>query len=130
MIKKKFTEYIESQFRKPRGITGKICCILMNLINKEMYKNILNSVMGSNESNFLDIGFGNGNLVNSLYNKTSSTIYGIDISADMVKLAEKRNRKAIENSKVHLSIGDCCEDIKPFDIKIYIYYEKRIILRN
>ena len=34
----KFTEYIGSQFGNPRGIIGKICCILMNIINKKMYK--------------------------------------------------------------------------------------------
>ena len=31
----KFTEYIGSQFGNPRGVIGKVCCILMNIINKD-----------------------------------------------------------------------------------------------
>ena len=35
----KFAEYIGGQFGNPRGFIGKICCVLMNIINKTMYKN-------------------------------------------------------------------------------------------
>ena len=35
----KFTEYIGSQFGNPRGFVGKVCCLIMNIINKAMYKN-------------------------------------------------------------------------------------------
>lgn len=29
----KFTDYIGSQFGNPRGFVGKVCCIIMNVIN-------------------------------------------------------------------------------------------------
>lgn len=33
-----FSEYIGSQFGNPRGIIGKCCCLIMNMINRAMYK--------------------------------------------------------------------------------------------
>lgn len=32
-IMSKFTDYIGSQFGNPRGFVGKVCCIIMNVIN-------------------------------------------------------------------------------------------------
>ena len=37
VIMSKFTDYIGSQFGNPRGIIGKICCIIMNIINNEKH---------------------------------------------------------------------------------------------
>ena len=34
----KFTEYIGSQFGNPRGFVGSVCCLIMNTINKKMYR--------------------------------------------------------------------------------------------
>lgn len=34
----KFTEYIGGQFGNPHGFVGKICCLIMNTINRAMYK--------------------------------------------------------------------------------------------
>ena len=34
----KFAEYIGSQFGNPHGFVGRICCVIMNVINKSMYK--------------------------------------------------------------------------------------------
>ena len=40
----KFTEYIGSQFGNPRGYIGKICCIIMNVINNAMYRNTVSLI--------------------------------------------------------------------------------------
>lgn len=34
----KFTEYIGEQFGNPHGFVGKVCCVIMNVINKAMYR--------------------------------------------------------------------------------------------
>lgn len=103
----KFSRYIGSQFGNPRGIVGKICCVCMNIINRKMYMKIVSYL--SDEKDILDIGYGNGFLVQEMYKKTKAKIKGIDISADMKAAASKRNKKGVQSKDIELSIGDCCE---------------------
>lgn len=105
----KFTEYIGSQFGNPRGFVGKVCCIIMNIINNAMYKNTVSLVEISSDGNILDIGYGNGYLLKSIYKKTKANLYGIDISEDMKVQATKRNKAASNDGKLFLDTGDCCD---------------------
>lgn len=109
----KFTEYIGSQFGNPRGIIGKICCILMNIINKKMYKRTVSLISISSNANSLDIGYGNGYFLKQLYKTHRPNMYGIDISEDIKKQASKRNYLADGAGKLHLTVGDCCD--LPYD---------------
>lgn len=63
----RFNKFIGSQFGKPRGIAGKISCLVMNIMNMDMYKSIIKyikreitSVSGNKNIKILDIGYGNG----------------------------------------------------------------------
>lgn len=102
------TEYIGSQFGNPRGIVGKICCILMNIINKKMYIKVSDTVLKNSSEDILDIGFGNGFLEKRLSMQHGVKISGIDVSEDMITSAAKRNKTAVEQGRVTLSLGDCC----------------------
>lgn len=116
---KTLKKYIGSQFGNPRGFIGKVCCFIMNTINKAMYLTIISAVKADCKSKILEIGYGNGYLIQLLYKKTGATIYGIDSSSDMLEIAGKRNRKVIAKKKIHLSVGDCCNlkfQDKMFDI--------------
>lgn len=104
----KFTEYIGRQFGNPQGFVGKICCVIMNMINKAMYKKVVSLLHVSDQDKVLDIGYGNGYLLRCIYKKTKANLYGIDISEDMKIQAAKRNSKAIDDGKLFLDIGDCC----------------------
>ena len=104
----KFTEYIGRQFGEPHGLVGKICCIIMNVINKPMYRNTVAMIDAGTDDKVLDIGYGNGYFLKRLYRKTKADLYGIDISEDMLSQAEKKNREAAAKGKLHLQIGDCC----------------------
>lgn len=106
---KKFNEYIGSQFGNPRGIIGEICCIVMNIINRAMYRSVVANIHLSNTSRVLDIGYGNGYVIKMLYKEFKPDIFGIDISEDMKIAATKRNYKAINDKKLTLDIGDCCD---------------------
>lgn len=106
---RKFSDYIGSQFGNPRGFIGKCCCLVMNIINKKMYKKIVNMVHLTRQSKVLDIGYGNGYLIKRLYKIYQTNIYGIDISEDMKNDAVKRNYKAVHSGKINLEIGDCCQ---------------------
>lgn len=104
----KFSEYIGSQFGNPRGVVGSVCCLIMNIINNAMYRDVMSNMRLSEQSKVLDVGYGNGYLIKMLYKRYHPDIYGIDISEDMRLSAEKRNRRAVESGKVHLTVGDCC----------------------
>lgn len=105
----KFTEYIGSQFGNPRGFVGKVCCIIMNVINRAMYKNTVSVVDIKSGDKVLDIGYGNGYLLKLIYEKCNIDLYGIDISEDMKIQATKRNKKAKQNGQLFLGVGDCCD---------------------
>ena len=106
---RKFEEYIGSQFGNPRGIMGKICCVIMNVINKAMYRRTISLVSISASANALDIGYGNGYLLKQFYKVHKPNMFGIDISEDMYQQALKRNKAAKKEGKLHLSVGDCCD---------------------
>ena len=105
---RKFTEYIGSQFGNPHGFVGKICCIIMNVINRAMYQNTVALMRLAPGDKILDIGYGNGFLLHTIYRKCKVDMYGIDISGDMKEQAEKKNRLARNNGQLFLQVGDCC----------------------
>lgn len=131
----KFSEYIGSQFGNPHGFVGKCCCFIMNIINSPMYKAVVNvfenktkadnvsfiekkaEIMSSkqNKTNeaakeqiVLDIGYGNGYLLNRIYKKSKIKLFGIDISEDMKMAAEQLNQKGLKNGDLFLGVGDVC----------------------
>lgn len=68
---KKITKYIGSQFGNPRGIIGKVCCIIMNVINNAMYRNMVRAIKIQSDEKVLDIGYGNGYLLKKNIQQTS-----------------------------------------------------------
>ena len=104
----KFSDYWASQCGNPRGIIGRIITLAMNRANNVMYHGIVDNMKPSEGMTILDIGFGNGYLEKLIYREAKCSIYGIDISEDMVKTASKNNQKGIANGDIHLFVGDCC----------------------
>lgn len=105
----KFSEYIGGQFGNPHGFVGKICCFIMNVINKAMYKNTVNLLDVNDNDQVLDIGYGNGYLLRLIYKKAKANLHGIDISEDMKDQATKKNKKALKDGRLNLCVGDCCD---------------------
>ena len=103
------SDYLASQCGNPRGAIGKILTWAMNRINGFMYRGIINNIELSEYTKILDIGFGNGYLESLIYKKAKCSVYGIDISEDMVKAASEKNKVGIENGDIHLFVGDCCD---------------------
>ena len=105
----KFSKYISSQFKNPRGIGGVIISIIQNVINKAMYKRAVSLINLQSNENILDIGYGNGHLLEMIYRKNPVNMYGIDISSDAKDMATKKNKKADSVGQLHLKVGDCCD---------------------
>lgn len=113
----KFTEYIGKQFGDPHGFVGKVCCMIMNIINKPMYLKVVDEVRLSGGEKLLDIGYGNGYLLQKLYKKAKAELYGIDISEDMKTQAENRCKNAKSDGRLFLRVGDCCD--LPYDDEMF-----------
>jgi SAM-dependent methyltransferase len=105
----KFTEYIGSQFGNPRGLAGQICCVIMNIVNGKLYCKVSDTVLKHSGRKILDVGVGNGYLEKKLSVKSNLIISGIDISEDMIKNATRRNLAAVQQGRVVLTLGDCCD---------------------
>jgi ubiquinone/menaquinone biosynthesis C-methylase UbiE len=98
-----FIKYIGKIFGNPSGIVGKLFTKLMNIMNQKQYKAVLDNINLEPNDNILDIGFGNGYLLNKLFKKNIPIkIFGIEISNDMIKNVSKKYRRIIENGHIKL----------------------------
>jgi len=99
-------KYIAEQFGKPTGIGGIISTFIMNRMNQIQYKSVVINLNCSKKDRVLDIGFGNGYLINLLAKKNEGDFYGIEISDDMLKAGCNRNSELIKQRKIHLTKGN------------------------
>lgn len=99
-------KYIGSQFAKPQGFGGRISTLFMNMLNKKQYSVVVRLIKELSPASVLDIGFGNGYLLHKLSQNNNADFYGIEISEDMLQQAIDKNKKCIDNNKMHLTIAD------------------------
>jgi len=101
---------IGMQFKKPRGVPGKIISDLMIIGNRSAYDNMIRDLKIQANDKILEIGYGPGvgiGLISRIFE--SCNIYGIDFSELMYKRASKRNYRFIKDNRVHLMFGDFIE---------------------
>ena len=104
----KFSKMIGQQFANPHGLIGRICCKIMNIFNQSMYKAVVRAIAADCTSTILDVGYGNGYLLQMLYKKFSCKLCGVEVSTDVEQQAYKRNKKGIDGGKIQLIQADCC----------------------
>ncbi|MDR0854022.1 MAG: class I SAM-dependent methyltransferase [Clostridiales Family XIII bacterium] len=97
--------YVGEQFHKPIGLGGRLATFVMNRQNQRQYLGTEAILELGTSDAVLDIGFGNGYMLNRLADRNSCHFYGIDISHDMLDVAKKRNKKHIEDGRMSLSLG-------------------------
>lgn len=106
----KIINYVGRNFGNPKGLGGKISTKIMNIINKKQYKTVLDSIGSENNDNILDIGFGNGYLINKIFKKkVPIKIYGIEISKDMLNNVKSKNKENIARGNLGLFLEDINE---------------------
>ena len=99
----KFIKYIGKNFGNPQGIAGIIMTKIMNIMNQKLYNSVLRHINLEPNNIILDIGFGNGYLINKLFKKNIPIkIYGIEISNDMVNKVSRKNKHHIKNDRLKL----------------------------
>ena len=82
--------YISKQFANPHGIGGRMVTAVMNRQNREMYEQTERFLRPSADEVILDIGCGNGFMMERLARTCKCHLIGVDISDDVL-LAAKRN---------------------------------------
>lgn len=100
------TKYIGEQFGKPTGIGGRLSTFIMNRMNQKQYNSVIQALWFYPKERVLDIGFGNGYLINKLAKNNKSQYYGIEISDDMIELAREHNNKFIQENRMSLIKGN------------------------
>lgn len=96
-----FNHYIAKQFANPHGFVGKIVTAIMNNQNHSLYKATEELLSLSASETVLDIGCGNGYVLNLLANRYSCQFTGIDISESMIETASQRNVKFLKDGKMN-----------------------------
>jgi ubiquinone/menaquinone biosynthesis C-methylase UbiE len=103
-----FTAYFSKQARKPTGIFGRFFMSrVFEKVNAELNALIYETLSIRDNDHILEIGFGTGLLIKKIAKHLDGgLIEGVDFSKSMVAIAQKKNRKYIDNSKVRIHLGD------------------------
>lgn len=100
-------QFIAQQLRKPSGDFASKIAEKMNTGNKPLYDLTFRTLRLNDGDKLLEIGFGNGIHFNELLSlKKELQLYGIDYSADMVKLATVLNKQHIDSGKIVVTEGN------------------------
>ena len=103
-----FATYFSKQAREPTGIFGRfIMSRVFEKGNAELNALIYETLYIRGNDHLLEIGFGTGTLINKIATLLDDgLVEGIDFSKSMVAIAQKKNRKHINNRKVKIHLGD------------------------
>ena len=95
--------YIARQLSNPTGVGGKLIFSIMNRQNRPLYDEVIRLLALSNTDNVLDIGCGNGYVLNMLAHQYDCTFTGIDISTSIIENASNRYYKFTKDGKITFS---------------------------
>jgi len=95
--------YISKQFSSPEGFGGKVISLIMNRQNRPLYDETIRLLSLTDSDSVLDIGCGNGYVLNLLARKHNASFAGIDTSESAIKAADRRNQAFVKNKTMRLS---------------------------
>ena len=95
-------KYIAKQFSNPTGLGGKLVSHIMNRQNHQLYEETIRLLSPSDADNILDIGCGNGYMLNIFARQCGCDFTGIDTSNSAIKNASRRNRIFLNNNRMIL----------------------------
>ena len=92
--------YIARQFGKPTDFGGKLVSAVMNRQNLPLYEETARMLAPRATDNVLDIGCGNGYVLEMLAERYGCHCAGVDISRSILRAAEKRNRRFVSSGRM------------------------------
>jgi ubiquinone/menaquinone biosynthesis C-methylase UbiE len=93
-------KFISKHLSAPKGISGRLVSFFMNRQNRAMYDETIRLLSLDNKESVLDIGCGNGYVMNMIAKQYDCILTGIDISDSIVKAAVHRNRQFVKAGKM------------------------------
>ena len=98
---------LAQQARRPSGLLGRLFGMGMGRINRGVNDFVLTQLGIQPNHKVLEIGFGPGKAIQQVEQRlTTGRVDGLDMSGTMVAQAAKLNRRAIEQGKVDLRVGE------------------------
>ena len=94
------SRYMEN-FRKPRGLLGKLVIRMMKTGHAPMTKSVIDKLDIKPDDVCLDVGCGGGEAV-ALMAKTATEVHGVDYSELCVENTRKRNAQGVREGRVHV----------------------------
>jgi ubiquinone/menaquinone biosynthesis C-methylase UbiE len=85
--------YISKQFSNPEGFGGGVVSFIMNRQNRLLYEEAIRALAPSGTGSILDIGCGNGYVMNLIARRCPCPLTGIDPSGSMLRAASRRGDK-------------------------------------
>lgn len=98
-------EYIAKQFASPHGLGGRIVMSVMNRQNAQMYEVTEKLLNPQNGDTILDVGCGNGIMLERVASACDCHLIGTDISEDALEIA--RHRIASTNAELICCPVEC-----------------------
>ena len=106
-------DFIARQSRCPTGLLGRLIGYIMSAETATANQEALTLLDLQPSDRVLEVGFGHGRTIERAATVLATGfIAGIDLSEEMVRMAERRCRRLIRDGKVTLSVGD--SDHLPF----------------
>lgn len=99
-------KFIAKQYRKPKGIIGRIISWRMKNHNLIAYKRLVPLMEIKPEDVVFEIGYGPGLGMYNILTEYGCKMEGVDFSELMYKEATKRNEKFIEQNRLKLNFGN------------------------
>jgi SAM-dependent methyltransferase len=110
------------QFHRPSGLLGRVVGGVMATRSSNVQRNrwAVDQLAVRAGDRVLEIGFGPGVAIEALVARvTDGIVYGIDHSELMVRMAARRNARALAEGRLRLtqaSVADLDEDLGPLDL--------------
>jgi ubiquinone/menaquinone biosynthesis C-methylase UbiE len=140
-INRAFETVLNKHYGCPKGVMGRFVGELMVRQHEKETAWTVSIADVQPADHVLEIGFGAGKATQLLAEKTPhGCVYGIDLSATMVKRARERNAQAVSTGRVRLQQGDAAQ--LPFEechfdkvVSIHTFYwwaedPRRILTEN
>lgn len=100
-------EFIARQSRCPTGLLGRLIARVMAVETAEANEQLLGLLDVRSSDHILEVGFGHGRTIErAAALAPEGFVAGVDLSAEMVRMAARRLRSFVREQRVELQLGD------------------------
>ncbi|GAA1987009.1 hypothetical protein GCM10009799_10730 [Nocardiopsis rhodophaea] len=110
-------------FALPRGPLGRVAGWLLASANRGAQAEIMDVLDVPEGAHVLEVGHGPGVLIEMLAARPDITVTGVDPSAEMVRMAQRRNAAAVREGRVRIRLGGAdstCTDDESVDLVVSV----------